>query len=336
MENIRHLIEDTLVPHTAFAKATKHLDQCFEYAQNAREPICLPIVGESRTGKSRSLEYLLLKHPRTRTDDGVHIPIIYVRAPANPTELALATTILKAMGDPKYDKGTGTVKTGRLETLIEECGVRMIIVDELQHFIDKGTAKIAYIVADWLKNLVESRKVALVVAGLPSCLDVVALNEQLEGRFISPVILPRFDWMNLEHRAEFIGIITEFHEQLSKHFDLPDLSTEEMAFRFHCASGGLMGYLTKTLRQVVWQAIDEGRKVIQLHHIAEAQQIAVKMGELENPFSNSFSTAPTQKKLHSFAKLGAHIDQAISPHNKPTKKRQKVANDEASSVGEEI
>lgn len=316
MDHLKHLIENTLIPHSAFSAATKQLEQCFTYAKNALEPICLPIVGESRTGKSRTLEYILQKHLRVRSDEGVHIPVIAVRTPAKPTVKGLAEQLLLALGDPKFDKGTEQVKTARLQTIISQCGTRMIIVDEFQHFIDKGSSKIAYHVTDWLKTLVEESRVAIVVAGLPTCLDVIVRNEQLDGRFMAPIVMPRFTWEKLDDREEFIAILAEFHASMSPHFDLPNFSNDEMAFRFHCASGGLIGYVAKMLRIAVWQAIDENNKTIQLAELAKAQAMAVNLGKLENPFNPSFSAIPTPAKLGLFASIGAHIEQAVSGRSK--------------------
>jgi len=79
------------------------------------------------------------------------------------------------------------------------------MIDEFQHFQDKGSRRIMHHVADWLKILVDDSKVALVVAGLSSCGAVISQNEQLAGRFLSPILMPRFDWKIDNHREEFVG-----------------------------------------------------------------------------------------------------------------------------------
>jgi len=316
MINPKTIIENTLVPHTAFSLATTQLDQCFRYAQDAIEPICLPILGESRTGKSRSLETFLMKHPRNRQPDGMHIPALYIRVPAKPTVKGFVEQMLRAIGDPKFDKGTEQVKTHRLQQLMTQCKTRMVVMDEFQHFVDKGSSKVAYHVADWLKLLVDECKVAIVVAGLPSCRKVLMDNEQFAGRFMSPVILPRFDWNNANHADEFIAILGAFHEQMAVHFDLPELQSSEMAFRFYCASGGLIGYLAKMLRAAVWMACDQNRKSISLEDLSAAFCMSIsmdKMGEaIPNPFSRGFIPQPTTHLLELVANIGKHVEPAIS------------------------
>lgn len=85
MIDLRTIVETTLVPHTAFEEATQRLEQCFSYADGASEPICIAVVGESRTGKSRVLEECLSRHPHVRNSDGLTTPILRVKTPSKPT-----------------------------------------------------------------------------------------------------------------------------------------------------------------------------------------------------------------------------------------------------------
>ncbi len=48
-----------------------------------------------------------------------------------------------------------------------------MVVDEFQHFVDKGSQKIQHHVADWLKVLLDESEVAVVVAGLETSMAVL-------------------------------------------------------------------------------------------------------------------------------------------------------------------
>ena len=250
MNKIRNIIDTTLVPHTAFEEATRRIEQCFKYADGV-EPVCMALVGESRTGKSRTLEECYINHPRIRTHEGLEVPILSVTTPSKPTVKGLAELMLQLIEDPKFTVGTENTKTIRLRTLMRNAGTKMVMIDEFQHFYDKGSHKVMHHVADWLKILVDDSRVALVVSGLPSCQAVLEQNEQLVGRFLSPIFMPRFDWRNDHYREEFIAILSAFYDSLAEHFDLPMLDQPNMSFRCYCGTGGLIGYLTKFLRQAV-------------------------------------------------------------------------------------
>lgn len=304
----RNLIETTLVPHTAFQEAVQRIEQCFDYSFNSMEPICIALIGESRTGKSRVLEECERGHPRSRTSDGLQVPILRVKTPSKPTVKGLVELMLEALGDPKFTVGTENQKTSRLRILMRSTGVVMVMIDEFQHFYDKGLHTVMHHVADWLKILVDDSKVTLVVAGLPTCCAVLAQNEQLSGRFLAPLYMPRFDWKLEAHREEFIAILQAFHEALVPHFDLPELHSEGMAFRCYCGTGGLVGYLTKFFRQVVWDAIDAKAKIVTLEDLAHAHDKSVWTGwgpvSIANPFSKTFSTRVDESVLADISTIG--------------------------------
>lgn len=305
---LRNLIETTLVPHTAFQNAVLRLEQCFTYSLDAVEPICIALIGESRTGKSRALEECERSHPRSRDSDGLRVPILRVKTPSKPTVKGLVELMLEALEDPKFTVGTENQKTSRLRSLMRGTGVVMVMIDEFQHFYDKGRHTVMHHVADWLKILVDDSKVTLVVAGLPTCRAVLAQNEQLSGRFLAPLQMPRFDWKREEHREEFKAILGAFHEALEPHFDLPQLDSEDMAFRCYCGTGGLIGYLTKFFRQVVWDAIDGGAQMLTLEDLARAHEKSVWTGwgpvSIASPFENGFCLKVNDGVLAKIASIG--------------------------------
>ena len=317
MESIRRVVESTLVPHTAFNRAAERLKQGLAYSLNSPEPICLAIVGESRTGKSRVLEEVALDMPNSRTPDGVVVPILRIRVPSSPTVKGLAELMLKALGDPKWESGTQNNKTARLQTQMKKAKTLMLMLDEFQHFFDKGKRKIFHDAADWLKILVDETRVTLVVTGLESCLPVLLRNEKLSGRFLAPVFMRRFNWLDDDDRMEFTGILGAFNDSMAEHFDLPLLQDKEMAYRCWCATGGLIGYLSKFLRQVVWNACDGGRRVITLEELqaAHVEAIWATQGStlVDSPFDRSFAVGATQESIARALSLGTHSDQDDEP-----------------------
>lgn len=305
----RNLIDRILVPHAAFQGALRRIGQCYRNAEARGNPACLAIVGPSRTGKTSVMEQFASGHPVVRTDEGLEVPILRVKTPSKPTVKSMTEIMLREMGDPRFDKGTENARTGRLMTLMRNCGTRMAMIDEFQHFYDKGQNRVMHHAADWLKVLVDDTGIGLVVAGIPGCLATVEQNEQLRGRFRTPVTLERFDWRSPEDREEFAAILSAFYDALAKHVDLPDFTSADMAFRLYCATGGLIGYLAMLLSQVVWDAIDDKRKVITLKHLREAFAHSVRSshdyGDAPDPFGPRFATEPSEELLANVSRIGA-------------------------------
>ena len=214
MNSLASLVDSTLVSHAPFQAAVREIETCFEFAREASEPICVALIGPSRTGKSRVLDVCERQHPKVRREDGMYVPILRVTTPSKPTVKGLAEVLLEGLGAVDATRGTENERTRRVKYLMRNTETRMLMIDEFQHFFDKGTKLIMHHVADWLKILVDETRCVLVVAGLPSCQTVIDSNEQLAGRFHAPILMPRFSWQDLEQREEFIGILQAFHQVL--------------------------------------------------------------------------------------------------------------------------
>lgn len=323
------LVDGILVYHPGFEEATRRIEQCYTFAHGASEPVCIALIGEARTGKSRVLETCLLNHPPRRLDDGMNVPIVLVKAPSKPTVKGLAEVMLEALRAPDPTYGTENERTRRLKTLMRGTQTQMLMIDEFQHFYDKGTKLIMHHVADWLKILVDDLRCALIVAGLPSCRAVIDQNEQLAGRFLAPVHLSRFRWNNNEEREDFKAILRSFYEALCSHFQISELHAEQMAFRFYCATGGLIGFVAKLLRQAVRNAVSESRAYITLEHldVAHGQSMWREPGSdnVPRPFRSAFAPDITNEVLDQALRIGTVITPIYSAQ-RATRKPVRSAN----------
>ena len=315
---LRAKIDNILIMHSSFESAIERVQTCFDGALIGTDPTCLAIIGESRTGKSRVLEHFENKYKQERFKEGLYTPILRMQVHSKPTVKGLSEELLHNIGDPLFDKGTEYSKTRRLKQLMSESGTKMIILDEFQHFIDQGGKKIQHHVADWLKILVDQTKVGLVVAGLPRCLNVINSNDQLARRFMAPQYLKRFDWTVQDEQNEFRRLLYSLQELLDP-FDLPDLDGEEMSFRMYIASGGLIGYLVKILREATAIAVYSNELSISLDVLNKAQQRAIfnTNKNVVKPFSKGFSIIPTENNVREAMQLGV----CCEPIGKSTAKK---------------
>ncbi len=242
MDSISTIVDRIVIPHESFANAERQLDQLFLYSLQKSDAEGIAVVGESGTGKTTLLKRFKSKHKPTRKEDGIGMPLLCASVPSMPTVRNLAAAMLETFDAQDCDRGTEYERTRRLRVLLKNTGTRMVMIEEFQHFYDRGTHKIMHHVADWLKVLIDEACLTLVVSGLPSCRIVINQNEQLARRFLAPIQLPRFDWRNIQQREQFIGILAAFHKEFSKVYKVPVFHSQQVAFRFYCASGGLLGY----------------------------------------------------------------------------------------------
>lgn len=324
-----NLINNILVPHTAMSNALVRIEQCYKaVAAGSAEPICILVIGDPRAGKSRMLEHFESKHQRYRIDAGLRLPVLRVKAPARPSVKALCEVMLGAIGDPCASKGTETNMTVRLKAMLQAVENKMIILDEFNHFVDIASDKVIRHAAEWLKMIADDSKCALVFSGLPSCQAVFNQNVQLAGRSLAPILMPRFNWKKQDDREEFVGILAAFQDGMAA-YDMPKLDSDEMAFRFYCASGGLIGYIAKVLRQAVWNAVDADTRTISLSDLDWAHKQSVYVDEnaadLPPAFERGFAVSPTELLLQRVQAIGVEAPKFFDVRNRNHQSKNKVS-----------
>ena len=145
--------------------------------------------------------------------------------------------------------------------------------------------------------------------------------------------MTRFQWREPNQRKQFIAILRSFHKEISKEFDLPDLSSDEMAFRLYLATGGVMGYVSKLFRQVLRNAVGyNGRPTITLKdlHVAHMQAIwsAQRIPDLPMPFEAGFQSSPTPEILDRVSRIGtAPAGVAVAQRRASNIRREQNLND---------
>jgi len=310
---MRFVIDNILVRHSSFQSATARIQRCYDGALNGSDPTCLAIIGESRTGKTRVLKAFEKMHPRSRTDNGLKVPVLLIKVQSKPTVKGLVEELLYALGDPLHGRrATENAKTRQLKTQLTNAETKLIALDEFQHFIDQGTHKIQHHVTDWLKMVVDDLNIGLVVAGLPSAMTVVKTNDQLLRRFMAPCILQRFNWLKTSEQSEFRSLLYSIQVNL-KPFSMPDMESEDMALRIYVASGGLIGYVIKILREVTALAIDQKTTNITLNLLGQAYQLSIvdKIRDFGNPFTKSFCFTPTEASVQTVLNFDNNTSKTI-------------------------
>ena len=308
-EEIFDAVSSVLVEHEEFAVGLQRLHQVFRRCERGKEPVCIGIFGESRTGKTRLLEEFLKTYPSIRHPEGVELPVLRVTTASRPTVIGMLESMLRCLGDPEYSKGKETQKRDRLVILLKAAKTRVIVVDEIQHFVDRRSSKVLHEVADALKLVSDEAGVGLITAGVERAERVLIENAQLDGRFLTPIRLSRFNWSKEAHRKQFVGIAMAFHKSISRYVELPSFDNADMAFRLYVGCGGLMGYVVMFLGKLVWDIGEKGKRTITLNDMSNAYAESVArqrdVGVQLKPFNKCFSVDPKdQSQLDAARRIG--------------------------------
>jgi energy-coupling factor transporter ATP-binding protein EcfA2 len=284
--------ERVLVKYPLFKTAVARIQACFDSQSATIEPDCCPIVGESGSGKTTIISHFESLHPRIDHKWGLEVPVLVAKVPARPTVKSFAETLLYQLGDPLWSRGNTVSKSIRLRELLKHCRVRLLALDEFQHFVDVRQANIPNEVADWLKEQVEEAGLAIVVLGLQRCLEVLRQNEQLRRRFGATLRVGAFRWDLREDRTTYRAFLRAVEQQLPE-YEMPSLSDIAMAFRMHYASYGLIGYTMKIIRGATRIARFHPTREITLRTLSESFAEHVWSDRLDdpNPFDERFDCA---------------------------------------------
>lgn len=298
-------LRQKLFAHSRFSDTTSRIAEQHHYSQLNKVSVGLIIAGPSGVGKTTILDHYQEQFPRFSNNSVTCIPALVVGTPAAPTVKSLAQAILVALGDPVAHRGSAEEKTQRIYLFLERCGVEIIFLDEFHHFFYTESTRHFRQVSDWLKGLMNTTRVALVLVGLPEGEEVVKANPQLWRRFSSRALLSPFSLDDEKDFAEFRGMLRHFEAALPLPVEVP-LHEANLARRFHLGSDGRLDFVRKILEGAVSAANRAGLRSLDLPAYASGfrSQIWDDVPERLNPFHSSSVLRPLNRSGEPFESAG--------------------------------
>ena len=274
-----------IIEHPRFTFAVNEIARLHQRGLEAHDPQGMLLVAQTGCGKSTVFEYYERLFPRGETKQATQIPVLRVSTPESPTVKSLAEAILFAMRDPAASKGTSVVKTNRIIHLFKECKVEILLIDEFQHFFDGRHAAESKRVSDWLKNLITSVNIPVVLAGLPRAISVVNDNPQLRRRFGAPHYMQPFGFTTGLEQLEFRGVLKGIHSSLP--CSCVNLHDANLARCIYYATHGLFDYIVKIVDDAVSRGGTGSDGCITQNDLAQSFKRTVWMDAPDelNPFS---------------------------------------------------
>lgn len=322
----RRIVNDIVIQHDAFRRMLQRMEDLWQDAQS-HIPVVAPFIGETGTGKSTAIKTFVAKHPPRRMPDGLVIPVLAINTPSKPTPRTLAERILRALGDPRPTLGSASAKLDRIVMNMAAAQVRVMTLDDMQHFVDKRQHVALFDASDYLKELLVSYDHVLMCFGLTECELVIESNEQLMTRSKAAFELARFDWIDLSSQDQFVAVLAAFQKSIAG-FDLPELASPDVSIRMYLATGGLIRYVSAILSKAVRTAIDHRKTKIRLDDLGAAwsEEVVGANRDYPNPFRRKFRLNDLQTKID----LAKTIGQRVA---RPTTSRTRKPRAELAEVG---
>jgi hypothetical protein len=267
------------------------------------EPQCMLLVGPTGAGKTTLAASYARQYPAIFTDTVTLRPVVMATTPSTASVPNLMIALLRALGDPGATRGTIGAKEYRLYRYFKEmCKVELLILDELQHFVDRDSQKILLNASNWLKTFIKETKVSCVLIGLQNdAEEVVDSNPQLARLFGDPYVLAPFEWD--ETRPDTTKeVFRDFLRELEILLPLKepsDLANYETALRCFAACSGTVSYLMELFRWATNLALEQERECLDYDLLSQAftERLAPKRRGIPDPFEGKLPNLEELKNI---------------------------------------
>jgi hypothetical protein len=256
------------------------------------EPDILVFTGEPGVGKSALLKRFARNHPRVEHDEFTEIPVLYVPIPSKCSRSGLPSAMLQALGSPFWNRGTERELTHQLLTLLRACKVKAILLDEVNHLIDRGAERTHYDRADWLKQLSDATRIPIVMAGIPRLNVLFRTNEQLADRVSERIVIEPFRAGG--EAVNKMKTALETFDRLLDHLPRIPLADDHNCEKFAFATAGRLRGIRRLLVRAVEISQSNARSRIDQAVLAQAFTEVIYPGARpdRNPFHQKFDQRP--------------------------------------------
>lgn len=291
LSTITTAIKTMYVETAQSALARERLTEFFLAFSPAQQSACMTLEGVSGSGKTTLLKNFLM-HDVPRLVGGDGGSALYVEVPSKCSQKSVAQAILQALGDPLWQKGSGTDLKYRIGKILREKNYRILALDECQHMIESRNDRVLYDVADWLKSAINLWSIPVVLSGLPKIRAIIEANDQLDGRTFRSGRLHALRWDDKDEQRDYRVVLKRYDETLP-FAQRAGLEDPQIARKIHYLTDGLLG---RTARLVILAAINAARvgsPAITSEALGEAfEELRTARDELkDNPFLKGSTSA---------------------------------------------
>lgn len=293
------------VVHPYFKVALDTIDEAIETTEICGEPSSVLLLGNGGTGKTRVCDTLAAKFgvPETvRNGEEIILtkPIINCAVPPNTTLKGLIEGILQELGGVIKNQSISRLEY-MLYTLLKTCKTKLIMLDEWQHLLTRGSEKTRGAVTDWVKVLTDTFDGTVILSGTLKCEVIVDDDDQLSGRFPYRVYLRNFSIDTEIEKRIFTGLICAFAHEIKQSMPLNEviaLTDEAILLGLYAFSAGNLRTLRKVLHAALKSALERNDRRFLVADLAYAANRIKSPNRLTkaNPFEISFKEL--QKSLY--------------------------------------
>lgn len=200
---------------------------------------------------------------------------------------SVPAAILRAMGEPRPDRGNETLLWMRARAGLEERGVEILILDEMDRAARRPA--IANHIAGALRDLADERIVPLAFLCTEKSRLLFRNCPDLDERLDAPVVLHPFDWLISEDREAMIALVNGFDAaivELGILVEPSGLADPAIVEKLALASGGVLRQIKFIIGTALANVVRRGATQIRILDLRDAvDEYCIAKGFVKNnPF----------------------------------------------------
>ncbi|CAJ0880340.1 TniB family NTP-binding protein [Ralstonia flatus] len=261
-QQLRKDIEECELPHLMFVEHLTALKRRIDDALAGFSPKIVRVPGPSRVGKSSLIAKLSRDYPEARIEGRRHVPVLLVEVPPSATAKLLPKSVLRALGMQVSGSMTAGAMFDLMVEQLRRARTRVVIFDEISHLVDEGSRVPPRAASDWLKTLMDTLNMTLILFGIPRLERLFAANEQLRNRAGPARIFLPYD-------ATDVGQMTAYHSCVANYARLfaaagypIDMPARVLTQQSYLLTGGLIGVLADFMRELASLMAHEAPRAI--------------------------------------------------------------------------
>lgn len=270
----RRRIGDISIPYSPQAELKMALDELRHTAAltKGRPQRGVHLFGPSFAGKSTAAR----EHARhVLAEEGNRdesVPIAIATVDPEGSLASVATDILRALGEPRPDRGSAALRWERVWNSVPDRGVQVLVLDEFQRAARRPT--MSPVIAAKIQDMMEAGLCAVAFLGLESAHDILRSASDLANRLDVPVSMNPLVWADPEDREIFSRFVERYDQALVTHGILATrsgLSDDRADLQLlHEASSGLIGHFCRIIETAAISVVRNQHHAISREDLADA------------------------------------------------------------------
>ena len=279
-----HYMAKLVVPHPQFFEAVSEVrrrtGRCIRQSKGA----AMSVIAPTGAGKSTLAKYCQQMWPDRTLPELTLRRVVVFTIPPRPSSGSMSSAVLKALGDPRWEKGKAQILQERTKYLLTKCRTRLVLIDNVHDVPERRRRSGVREVGNWIRDLVDTVSALFVSLGAEQGLDVFNANSQVRRRSPAHMRIDYFGVAVKKDAAQFLRFLYELDKNLPL-AKMSGLSEPKLAARIWMASHGVMDYIMQITTEALELAVKKGQEQLTLEDLAQGfKQVFKDATPATNPF----------------------------------------------------